>query len=325
MFRKLITALLVCVLMFTLAMPIFADVFTDVDSYASFNAGGNPVWNAGETAGDYWVGEWDSGITMAESKIAVEAGKGWDGTAGMALWSEGTDANQGMYLFITPTNSINGNYSGKTYLRVWMDLSDISFRKANFGVTDDKYNLFTTDEENANATEWPFYYKADGSDKWETMLHGGDGCFGDAQESDITGFKGFFAFPVADFVVRLNDSNKSGLADNTAADMKNVTSLYLFWDYSDNHADLMGNKFYLDNIEFVTDYTVFDGIIYDPPIIEVAEAAPADTPAEPAPTAPAVTPVTTVTAAPQTFDALTITFGMLALSAAAMKLLKKKN
>jgi len=322
MFRKLITAVLVCMLIFTLAIPLFADVFTDVDSYTSFDMNGNPVWNAGETVGDYWVGEWDSGIVMAESKIAIEQGKGWDSTAAIALWEEGSDANQGMYLFITPNNAINGNYSGKTYLRVWMDLSNVAFRKANFGVTDAKYNLFTTDEENSAVSEWPFYYKADGSDTWTTMYHGGDGCFGDAQDSDVAGFKGFFVFPVSDFVVRKNDSNKSGLADDTAADMANVTSLYLFWDYSDNNADLVGNKFYIDNIEFVTDYKVFDGIIYDPPIIE--EIAPVESPA-PAASATVSAPVVTATTAPQTFDGLTITFAMLMLSAMAVKLIKKRR
>ena len=323
MFRKSITVSLICILMLTLTIPVFADVFTDVDSYTSFDVGGNPVWNAGEAVGDYWVGEWDGGVVMTESKIEIEQGKGWDGTAAIALWEESATENQGMYLFVTPNNAIKSDYSGKTYLRVWMDLSNISFRKANFGLTDDKYNLFTTDEENANATEWPLYYMADGSDKWETMLHGGDGCFGDAQESDVTGFKGFFAFPVSDFVVRKNDSNKSGLADNTAADMKNVTSLYLFWDYSDNHPELAGNKFYLDNIEFVTDYTVFDGIIYDPPIIEAEESATAVP--DPVVSTEVSNPVVPVTTAPQTFDGVTITFGMLALSAAAMKLLKKKR
>lgn len=317
MLKKLILVLFISLVIFSI--PVLANVFTDVDSYSSFDAGGNPVWNENETVGDYWVGEWDGGSVLPESKIAIEEGKGWDGTAALVIWEEELDSNQGMYLFVTPNNGIPSDYSGTEYLRVWMDLSDVAFRKANFGVTDDKYNLFTTDEENANVSEWPFYYKADGSDTWEKFLHGGDGCFGDAQDCDVGGFKGFFAFPVSDFVVRKNAANKSGLPDNTTADISKITGVYLFWDYSDSSVTYdKGSKFYLDNIEFVKDYTVFEGIIYDPPVIE--EIAPIEE------TIVETTPIKTVeTKAPQTFDAFGITFGLLVLSTVAMVIIGKKR
>ena len=69
---------------------------------------------------------------------------------------------------------------------------------------------------------------------------------------------------------------------------------------------------------------MFEGIIYDPPIIE--ETAPAEATAETTVTTETPASVTSATTAPQTFDALTtITFGVLALSAAALKLFKKKK
>lgn len=316
--------ILIGLLLILSVYPVFAAPYTDFESYSSFNAGGNPVWNDGETADDYWIGEWDSGAVMTESQIAVEDGTGYEGSKGLAIWEDGNNANQGLYLFATAGNGITTDHSGTKYLRVWMDLTKVGFRKANFGVTDSNYNLFTTDEENANNTEWPFYYMADGTTTWETMYHGGDGCFGDAQDSDVYEFKGFFAFPVEDFVIRKNAANRSGLADNTSADISDVTGVYLFWDYSDIFLDCLGEKFYIDNLEFVTDYTVFDGIFYEEPEVEVVEdATPAAVEADTAPvtTAPAVT-----TTAPQTFDGgITLAAAALAVSALTAKIIKKRK
>lgn len=301
--KKLLAIFISTLLALSLVLPVSAKLFTDFDSYASFTAGGNPIYNSEEPA-DYWVGAWDSGELLAESGIAIEDGKGYNGTKALALWEDGT-SNQGCYLFVTPANGIPSDYSGSVYLRVWMDLTNIGFRKANFGVSDSKNNLYTTDEENANAAEWPFYYCPDGGTAWETYLHGGDGCFGDAQDSDVAGFKGWFAFPVSDFVIREN-ANWDALEPNTPAPMNDVKCAYLFWDYSEYLTG--GDKFYIDQIEFVTDYTVFEV----PEVIEeVPEAAPA---AEQAEQAEEAAPV--VTTAAQTADSLSaaVLFSMAALA-----------
>jgi hypothetical protein len=304
--KKVLAVFLSVFLALSLALPISAAVFTDFDSYAAFNAGGNPVYN-GEEPADYWVGAWDSGELMPASGIAIEEGKGYNGSKALALWEDGME-NQGLYLFVTAANAIPTDYSGSVYLRVWMDLTDIGFRKANFGVSDSKNNLFTTDEENGNATEWPFYYCPDGGTAWETYLHGGDGCFGDAQDSDVAGLKGWFAFPVSDFVIRTN-ANWDALDANTPAPMNDVKCVYLFWDYADILTG--GEKFYIDNIEFVTDYTVFE---VPKEVEETAEAVPAAEQAE------QTAPVETVAAA-QTADTLSIAVlcGIAALAYIAAK------
>ena len=274
MLKKSAYLLFTLVIAAMMMLPVFAAVFTDFNNYPSFNAGGNPVFNPGESVGDYWVGEWDGGDPMEDSRTAIEAGKGWNGTAALAVWEENNVANQGLYLFVTPANGIPANYAGAKYLRVWIDLTNVAFRKANFGVTDSHYNLFTTDEENSLAENWPFYYLPEGGTEWQTYYHGGDGCFGDAQESDVYGFKGFFAFPVSDFVIRQNEANHDELAPDTQANMSDVTGVYMFWDYSDANTEYTPNqKFYIDNIEFVTDYKVFDSVIYNPPVEETVAAA----------------------------------------------------
>lgn len=43
--RKILASTLTVLLLFT--TPVFAGIFTDFDSYSSFNAGGNPVFNTG--------------------------------------------------------------------------------------------------------------------------------------------------------------------------------------------------------------------------------------------------------------------------------------
>lgn len=270
--KKIGCLLMICVLIVMTALPVSAKLFADVDSYSSFTEGGNLVFNDGESVGDYWIGDWNSGVTMEGiSQIAIEKGKGWNSTASIALWEEGDIANQGMYLFVTSINGISKDYSGTKYLRVWLDLTNVAFRKANFGVVDSNHNLFTTDEENSAAIDWPFYYLPEGKTEWETYYHGGDGCFGDAQDSDVMGFKGFFAFPVSDFVIRENEANHDGLDKDTSAKVSDVAGVYLFWDYSDEHEELQGNKFYLDNIEFISDYKVFDDLLYTPPVEEKIE------------------------------------------------------
>ena len=293
---KKIPAIFVTVLLtLSLALPVSAALFTDFDGYASFNAGGNPVYNDGEDAADYWVGAWDSGELIIESGIAIEEGKGYDGSKALALWEDGT-SNQGLYLFVTAANAIPADYTGAVYLRVWMDLTDVGFRKANFGVCDSNYNLYTTDEENANAAEWPFYYCPEGYTVWECYLHGGDGCFGDAQDSDVAGFKGWFAFPVSDFVIREN-TNRDTRDPDTPAPMNDVKCVYLFWDYAEY---LMGgDKFYLDNIEFVTDFTFFEAP-------EVVEEIVEETVEDVAHSAPFAVVSEAAAAAPQTSDALSI-------------------
>ncbi|MCL2519209.1 MAG: hypothetical protein FWF15_11665 [Oscillospiraceae bacterium] len=193
MLKKISFVTIIFLISVILIIPVFAAVYTDFDSYTSFTAGGNPVFNIGEAVDDYWIGEWDGGTVLEASRAAIETGKGWNGTAALAVWEEVEKANQGLYLFLTPTNKIAKDYTGTKYLRVWMDLTDVAFRKANFGVTDSNYNLFTTDEENSTVENWPFYYLPEGGTEWQTYYHGGDGCFGDAQDSDVYGFKGFFA------------------------------------------------------------------------------------------------------------------------------------
>lgn len=320
--KKALTLALTVILIAAMAVSVSAKVFTDFENYSSFKAGANRVYADGDVA-DYWIGNWADANEQDAVSAEIVDGKGVNGSKALKIVSEAMD-NVGLYLFTTASNKISTDYTGMKYLRVWMDMSgDVGFRKANYGTTDSSYSLFTTDEENSNNTEWPFYYMADGSSSWETMYHGGDGCFGDAQESDVYGFKGYFAFPVEDFVIRDN-ANWDGLDKDTPAPMGDVTGVYLFWDYSDLLAG--GDPFYIDNIEFVADYTVFDApaAAHEPAAeVPAATAEPVTAPAaEPAVTTPAAPVVTT---AAQTSDLVIVPLALMASAAAAFAASKKRR
>lgn len=229
----------------------FKGTFTDFEGYAGFTEGDNFVYN-GTAGGDWWMGAWDSGSRISGSNVKITDGKGYNGSKALAVWEDGME-NQGLYLYATETNNNLNSFKGAKYLRVWMDLSILDFRKANFGVFDYDGNLFTTDESDGQPDLY-FWYLPDGTDKWERYSHGGDGCFGSDQSSSVAGFKGWFSFPVSDFTIRSN-ANPGGYSSGECYDLSEVYGIYMFWDYDDNVRP--GTEFYLDEITLVEDYTVF--------------------------------------------------------------------
>lgn len=231
----------------------FKGTFTDFESYAEFKRGDCFVYNETTGDGDYWMGAWDSGSESSGSKVELAEGKGYNGSAALAVSENGME-NQGLYLYANSRNNNLNSFKGAKYLRVWMDLTGLDFRKANFGVFDCDGNLFTTDESDGYP-DLEFFYLPEGETKWQEYLHGGDGCFGDAQDSSVKDFKGWFAFPIEDFTIRGN-ANSGGFEAGATCDLAELGGVYMFWDYSDS-AD-SGSVFYLDEISLVADYTAFD-------------------------------------------------------------------
>lgn len=134
-----------------------------------------------------------------------------------------------------------GKLGDNKYLVVWADFTNVEFRKACFGLlSTEGTKPYRTDDYDKNS---PFYYLADGSDEWVTMSHGGDGCFGVAQGSNMLGKKGYFALPVEYFRMGSLAMNENTL----------ITGIYLYADIANNsYANV---PFYLDNFMLVEDYT----------------------------------------------------------------------
>ncbi len=119
------------------------------------------------------------------------------------------------------------------YLLVWVDFTNTDFRKACFGLLSGS-TVYRTDDYDRDT---PFYYLADGSDMWQTMYHGNDGCFGREQKGSVNGLKGYLALPVEYF---------KGITSQTT-----VTGIYFYGDVTTGYAN---QPFYFDNFRLVGDY-----------------------------------------------------------------------
>ncbi|MBO5374213.1 MAG: metallophosphoesterase [Clostridia bacterium] len=183
-----------------------------------------------------------------ESHIAkITEGKGVDGSHALELGrtefkSNHTFDNTAVKWSLSKAGKLGEN----KYLVVWMDFSTFStgseFRKACFGLVDEKGNVYRTDDHD---TASPFYYLADGASEWVEMSHGSDGCFGADQSSPMKGKKGYFAFPV-----EYMQNGASKISQSAV-----VTNVYMYFCYAYG-AKLV--NFYVDNAILTKDYTLIN-------------------------------------------------------------------
>ena len=234
----------------------FYGTFTNFDSVTELTRSPSTPAYGGQISGDIFAGEWADGTSSDKARFEIAEGKGYNGSACLGVWAEDDD-NRGLYIFATEENGNSTAFSDISYLRVWVDFTDVTFRKANFGLVSEQGALFTTDEEDGRNDQY-FWYLPEGSTTWRKYVHGDDGCFGDVQDSDVSGFKGWMAFPISDFTYR-QDTGSVNEEAGTPYYSKHIAGVYMFWDYSEiDSSRCTGNKFYLDEIAIVADYTVFD-------------------------------------------------------------------
>lgn len=221
----------------------FAD-FEHLDSLS--RSSGTPAYG-GNATGDIFAGQWDGNSSMKDAVVELAPGKGYNGSCALSVTKKDSVSNRAWYLFANEQNGFVTNYDDPRYLRVWVDFTGIDFRKACFGVTDQKGDLYSTDDIDGRDDQ-EFYYLAEGSTEWETYTHGSDGCFGMAQGMSLGDFKGWLAFPTEDFGARNGSGNRFNGNE--------ITSVYMYWDFNEN--SMCGVPFYLDEISFVPDYRVFE-------------------------------------------------------------------
>ena len=183
--------------------------------------------------------------------LSVASGKGFNGSDALAILKNGNQRNfdsigridnSSIGISLDTPTAVGSNQ----YLRVWVDLTGVDFRKANFGLVAQNGTVYTTD--NKDNSETPFYYLADGDKVWKKLYHGGDGCFGNAQGSSVKNFKGWLAFPIEDFAP--STSNPNGPSSSTV-----IKEVFFFFDFTD--LSMQGSTFYLDEIGMVPQYWVF--------------------------------------------------------------------
>lgn len=182
-----------------------------------------------------------------EISVRILDGVGLNGSRGLAVtrekWNSTNAANNAEFKWSTDGYGKLGN---NKYLCVWMDMStnSIDFRKACWGIVTEyeESRPFRTDNYDSRS---PFYYLADGSDTWEVLYHGSDGCFGEGDGESVKGLKGWFAFPI-EYMTRSGDS----LDENSI-----VTGFYFYFCLSES--GMAGKDTYIDNITLVEDYKTF--------------------------------------------------------------------
>ena len=228
----------------------YVGTFTDFESYKRLRRSTDNGVFGGEANGDYFAGEWNGAGIIRDTVLSIEEGHGFGGSkAGAVTVNASSHSNRGLYLYADAVNHIPQDYPSARYLRVWVDFTGIDFRKACFGFVTKYDELYSTDDIDGR-TDLPFYCLAEGETEWKTMYHGTDGCFGAAQSSSVQDFKGWLAFPTADFAERTGSGS--------TFDSRSIKAVYMYFDLSSD--DMLGTPFYLDEIALVDDYQVFEKI-----------------------------------------------------------------
>ena len=180
--------------------------------------------------------------------ITVE-GKGVNGSTALSIkllrdsknssaggWSTGR-----IYIDLPELSYVGSNQ----YLRVWIDMTDVTqnldFRKAAFGFIDTNGNFYNADNNDDVVTT--FYALREGATEWVEMSTGTDGCFGLDQNSSMSGFKGWLAFPLKNIVTEDGD---------TAPADAIIEKIYIYHNIKDRN--MLNQPFYVDDIVFVVDY-----------------------------------------------------------------------
>ncbi len=231
------------------AHPVrFEGTFTDFESQTELRRSPYNGVFSGTVNGDWFGGEWNGPENIRDAQVELAEGMGYEGSTAAAVSMNGSShANRAVWFYANDKNKLTTAYPRFRYLRVWVDFTDVDFRKASFGLVTMQDELYTTDDFD-NRSDLPFYYLPEGETEWRTLYHGADdGCFGAAQSSSVMDFKGWMAFPTADF------GSRKGTGESFSA--HEIKGVYMYFDYSSD--SMLGTPFYLDEIALVEDYTVF--------------------------------------------------------------------
>ncbi len=230
----------------------FVGTFTNFDSADKLSVSSGCYTYSDHFNGDIFVGAWNSNSTDTQSFFSLTEKGGYNNSKALSLWSEGR-VNQALYLFGTDENKNTVAFPSLKYLRVWVDFTDVEFRKANFGLVAPNGDLYSTDESDYVAN-LEYYYLPEGETEWKKYVHGADGCFGVEQNTSVKGFKGWMAFPIEDFTYRPGTGKGEGAAGE-AYPYTEIAGIYFFWNYSSDTES--GKKLILDEIAIVDDYKDF--------------------------------------------------------------------
>ena len=191
------------------------------------------------------VSGWANNGLAGTATIEKAEGKGVGGSDALSV-SRDDVSNFEFVIDISPMGKLGNN----KYVVVWMDFTNVEFRKACVGLasTEGADNPYRTDDNDVSGLK--YYYLADGSSEWVEYEHGGDGCFGTEQQGGVTGQKGYFAFPINDFRQGGNKMTEDTL----------VTGFYFYGSYPWGGLGLnsLNKPFYIDNVILCESYETLE-------------------------------------------------------------------
>lgn len=197
-------------------------------------------------------------LTNGTATVEFVETNGVDNSSSMKITRAGYRPNAHFEVRFALTEK--GALGANKYLVVWADFTNVEFRKASFGLIENNEAYPYRTDDKAGSNELPFYYLADGATEWETLKHGSDQCFGaDANDggSSVKGKKGYFAFPVADFVK--GETAKTPLTSESI-----ISDVYFFGTFAKTDYDNV--PFYFDDFQLVEDYTTVNApVVPDTP------------------------------------------------------------
>ncbi len=118
------------------------------DSLTSLTTSSDSYVFGGSVSGDVFLCEGATGNTPTKAASAALAEeKGYNGSNALAI-SATTNTNQGIYIFATEQNGNTAVFPSTGYLRVWVDFTDMDFRKATFGIVTKSGDLYSVGENN---------------------------------------------------------------------------------------------------------------------------------------------------------------------------------
>ncbi len=213
------------------------------------------LFDLSKVDGNYYSSGFDCGSPSEGADISLTDGKGFEGSKAYSIVKEKNKVNSEFTLYLPETVKLGD----AEYLRVWVDFTDIDFRKASFGFVTEDGCLYRTDEKDNYDGYIDLYYLPEGESKWQVYSHGTDGCFGVAQSSPVKNFKGWLAVPVSDFLAWSgSDSRFSSIAGSAPTADSVIAGIYFYFDF--NSEDMLGKTFYMDEFGLVKAYEQFDSI-----------------------------------------------------------------
>ena len=144
-----------------------------------------------------------------------------------------TNANQDFTILPVDGKGYQSDFTGAKEFWVWVDFSNVLFRKMCFGFTGTDGKLYSTDDIDSRS-DMSFYLEND-EGGWKEMNFDTDGCM------EFGNYKGFIRFSTDYFV--------NGTDTNTPMDLSAISGLKVWYNLPDGSADL-GSSFTIDQVGF---------------------------------------------------------------------------